>query len=174
MSMLSEIERDVILAIKLAGQNRGPTKPPSSKSIAQLEHVKMRLNQLLHSEPKSVRGWELLSNVEEALSNFSNAMNSIQRIIELASERKHIKRLAMLRARVQELNSLNLDEDDIGELKVYLSNNIVSEERGRISMALTEEWLKDNCYSEANLILAQLRYQGNVSDVDVLQFLSRS
>lgn len=172
--MLSEIEHDAILAIKLAGQTSGSRRRRSSKSIAQLVNVKMRLDQFLQSEPKNVRGWELLSNVEEALLSFSSAMQSIQRILELTSERKHIKRLAMLRARVQELNSLNLDEDDIGELKEYLSNNVAKEGHHQIEMVLTVEWLKDNCYSEANLILDQLRHQGNVSDVDVLQFISRT
>ena len=167
---LAKLKDALIEGIQLSQQGSYQRRAPAKASVPYFEKARDGLRQFVLTHPDSSEGWKLLSQVEECLLNFGQAVDCLQRSIALTKkpDKRSLKRLALLKQSMAEWSSLPLDPDELEALGRYLIENGASDEtRGR-SLDITRRWLEENGFRDIDRILQRLSAHGGYTDFQML------
>src|SRR5262245_4298424 len=93
---LSELLRD---GLKRSKQGSYERRAPATAALPYLRLARRGLRVLVKQQPGDAQAWRLLSQAEEALLDYRNARNALEKALSLEGTRspKSLKKLALLR-----------------------------------------------------------------------------
>ena len=85
---LKELQEILLQGQKLSMQGSLDRRMPDKKSIPFFIEVRKGLKEYVNLNPTDSTGWRLLSQAEESLLNYPEALSSLQKSIELGGKDK--------------------------------------------------------------------------------------
>ena len=166
---LSELKNLLIKGQQLSMQGSYQRRLPDKKAIPFLLDARKNLRQYVVQNPSEPQGWRLLSQAEECLLNYSEAITTFQKYQELVPSRdkKDLKRLIVLKENATEWSSLILLPEQLQELGKYLEQKLETEDCDH-TLRITQEWLKNNIPKNTSKIISAIRNRGGFCDCEVL------
>ncbi|PKA14337.1 DUF2695 domain-containing protein [Leptospira haakeii] len=166
---IEELRDQLISANQLSGQSSFDRRMPSKKSIPLFIEIRRKLKGILEIDASNADAWKLLSQSEEALLNYREAIDSFTKYLNFKGrDKKDLKRLALLKESQGEWEDLILAPKELKELGDYLNSNL-----SRItcdhSLVITRKYLEEK-YSKVELkrIITALQNHGGFCDCEVL------
>ena len=124
----------------------------------------------MRTSPNSAEAWQLLSQAEECLLNYGQAITYLQKAISLSGrrDRRSLKRLALLRESLAEWSALPLSPDELRDLGNYLTECGAAEESNGRTLQFTTDWLVEKNLPNCEEIIERLRNHGGYTDFTIL------
>ncbi|MBN8253617.1 DUF2695 domain-containing protein [Priestia flexa] len=169
MCSLKQIQETLLQGQQLAMQGSYQRRAPTKKAIPYLLKARKELKDFVNSYPTNAQAWRLLSQAEEYLLNYSDAILTLQKAINLdQKDKKDLKRLAKLKEYGGQWEDLDMSSRQLELLKVYLENQIEFQGCDH-TLTLTKKWLSENVSrNKQSKITKALRNQGGFCDCEVL------
>ncbi|HEV3079068.1 MAG TPA: hypothetical protein VGY66_04790 [Gemmataceae bacterium] len=145
-------------------------RAPTTKSIPLLETARDGLRRLLEKDRTNAEAWQLLSQAEECLLNYQEAITSLEQAKRLNGSRtkKDLKRLALLKESCGYWQDFPLSADQLRKLGHYLVGAGAEEEQRGRTFTFTRRWLAENKVPEPDAVIQALEKRGAFSDFQVL------
>lgn len=121
-------------------------------------------------EPDNTEAWRLLSQAEECLLHYREAIDCLQNAMRLTGQRdkRDLKRLAALQICLKEWEELPLAPAELQDLGEFLQEMGCDDEaRGR-SLRFTREWLERKRFDSPDIVLRALDRRSGFTDFQVL------
>lgn len=165
---LAQARECLLHGIRLARQRSYQRRAPARIAIPHLVEARRQLLDLLQQDPVNDDALILLSEAEEVLLNYTQAIRYLERAMnnELQRTKKNKKRLAALRQYAAQWEDLGLSPQQLAELGKHLAARGVSPVNR--SLELTREWLQSISVANADDVIAALHRRGAFSDFQVL------
>jgi hypothetical protein len=118
----------------------------------------------------SAEAWRLLSQAEECLLNYRQAVVCLEKAISLSGKRdkRMLKRLALLRESLSEWSALPLTPQQLRNLGEHLIEQGANEEWNGRSLKFTRQWLEAKQFANIEEVLEALSQRGGYTDFQVL------
>lgn len=148
---------------RLSGQYSYKRRAPNDDALPYLLESSSGLRKLIRKQPELAEAWRLLSYAEECLLNYLEARQSLERFLELSGsrDRKHLKRLALLKQCERDWAELKLSANQLEDLGDYLDLNLQNEDCDH-TYRLTEQWLQSQKLQNSARILRAFEKLGGV------------
>jgi tetratricopeptide (TPR) repeat protein len=157
---------------KLSGQGSYKRRAPHPDAHPHLVQALKQLVALCRSQPDNADAWLLRSEAHEALLQYPEATQALERAVAIAGPTKRTrKKLAHLRELVAEWAMLMLTPSQLHDLGQYLESQLAGQ-LGERDLHLTRQWLGDRDLDVAKIIQA-LENRGAFSDFEVLANIVR-
>jgi len=166
---LEELKEILLQGQKLSMQGSLDRRMPDKKSILFFIEARKGLKEYVTFNPEDSFGWRLLSQVEESLLNYPEALSSLQKSIELGGkDKKDLKKMALLKEYLVSWSKLELTQEELDFLGDYLDDKL--DEHGcNHTLSFTKKWIDDNIpKSKKTRIVKALREKGGFCDCEVL------
>ncbi|MEK5389699.1 DUF2695 domain-containing protein [Margalitia sp. FSL K6-0131] len=169
MDRLNELKDILIKGQQLSMQGSLQRRAPSKKAVPLLLSARQGLKEFVIENSNNALAWRLLSQAEECLLNYKEAIICQEKTMELGHrERKDLKRLALLKEYGGKWEEINLSPDQLETLWAFLDEMINSEGCDH-THKLTKSWLENNVpKSKISKIIKAMRNQGGFCDCEVL------
>jgi hypothetical protein len=165
---LGELQQILFSGQKLSMQGSYARRAPDKKGIPFLLEARKGLREYIISNANDSSAYRLLSQAEECLLNFREALIFLKKAINLSSsDRKDLKRMALLKEYEDNWDDLILTSDQIKLLNDYLDKNL-RENHCEHNFNLTKVWLENNFKGDKNKIIKSLQNHGGFCDCEVL------
>jgi tetratricopeptide (TPR) repeat protein len=160
----------LLQGIKRSKQGSYARRSPAQAAIHFLEEARHGLKELVKSEEHNAEAWRILSQAEECLLNYGEAIVCLEKAMALAIRRSRddLKRLALLKESFAEWNKLPLSPEELRLLGDFLIKCGANEEQNGRTLEHTKEWLDENCNSSLNAVIEALKKRGGHTDFLVL------
>ncbi|TGL31306.1 DUF2695 domain-containing protein [Leptospira koniambonensis] len=123
---IQKLKELLISGIMISGQSSLDRRLPAKKSVPIFIDVRRRLKDFLLENPDAVEGWKLLSQAEEALLNYADAISNFEKYLNLKGrDNKDLKKLAQLKESQLELHDLILSPEELKDLSNILNKYIL-------------------------------------------------
>lgn len=142
---------------------------PDKKSIPYLLEARKGLKEFVSLNPNDSNGWRLLSQAEECLLNYPEALSSLERSIKLgAKDKKDLKRIALLKEYLASWNELELTPKQLDSLGDFLDEKLYGCTCNH-TLDFTKEWIDRNMpKNKKSNILKVIQEKGGFCDCEVL------
>jgi hypothetical protein len=163
--------REVLLdGIRRSKQGSYQRRAPCKESIPFLVKARVGLEEFVKAHPDNAEAWRLLSQAEECLLSYRQAVNSLERAMSLEGSRKKgdLKKLALLRESLGNWERFPLSGEELRALGDFLVLCGANEESKGRTIENTRRWLEDNSIDNVDDILEALRARGAATDFQVL------
>lgn len=166
---LKEINDRLIEAIKLSGQLSLGRRSPKPEAEAIVNDIIFELRSYLKGNPVDDQAWRLLSQAEEILLRYKEAIDYLEKAISLTGkkDKRDLKRLTRMKEQLTEWTELPLSPRQLEELGNYLELHLAATSDAR-DLRLTKEWLQKQGFPGIDRILESLANRGAYSDSQVL------
>jgi hypothetical protein len=170
MSALDELRKLLIAGIKLSMQSSYERRAPAQNALPLFLQARVGLRQFVQDHPQSEEAWRLLSQAEECLLKYSDAINCLRQALLISGKRSKsdLKRLALLQQAMEQWSTLPLSPNELHELGDYLVQQGTNKDFQCRSMRLTKQWLNEKGFSNIDGILQELGNRGAYTDFQVL------
>ncbi|MHA7098801.1 DUF2695 domain-containing protein [Priestia aryabhattai] len=169
MNNLSELRIELVKGQKLAMQGSYQRRAPLKKAIPHLLVARKGLKDYVTQYPTNALAWQLLSEAEQYLLNYNEALTTLQNVLSLGDkDKKLLKRLAMLTEYGSRWQELEMTSEQLESLEIYLQEKL--ELYGcNHTLIYTREWLDINVLSsKKSKVVRALQNQGGFCDCEVL------
>ena len=142
--VLSRLRETLLEGIKLSMQSSCARRSPAPGAIPYLESARRSLREFSEHDPNNVEALRLLSQAEECLLNYREAISCIERAMKLegSKNKRDLKRPALLQEAAKEWWDLCLSPEDLRRLGEFLQASGADDPtRGR-SLEFTKQWLR--------------------------------
>ncbi|WP_277585232.1 DUF2695 domain-containing protein [Psychrobacillus antarcticus] len=169
MEKLEALKETLIEGQKLSMQGSWDRRAPAKKAVPFLLEARRGLKDYVVENETIPLAWRLLSQAEECLLNYNNAIYCLERAMELDKKnQKDLKRLFLLKDYGGMWNELNLSPEQLESLGIFLDEKLNADDCDH-SLKLTKSWLEDNIpKSKLSKIVKALKNQGGFCDCEVL------
>ncbi|WP_240949840.1 DUF2695 domain-containing protein [Psychrobacillus sp. BL-248-WT-3] len=169
MEKLEALKETLIEGQKLSMQGSLERRAPAKKAVPFLLEARQGLKDYVIENGTNPLAWRLLSQAEECLLNYNNAIYCLERAMELVKKnQKDLKRLALLKDYGGMWNELNLSAEQLESLGIFLNEKLNADDCDH-SLKFTKRWLEDNIpKSKLSKIVKALKNQGGFCDCEVL------
>jgi tetratricopeptide (TPR) repeat protein len=170
-STLSALREILLRGIKSSMQTSYARRSPESSAVPHLQKARAGLRHFVEINPTSAEGWRLLSQAEECLLNYNEAIASLERALSLTDQKKNhkdLKRLALLKAARSEWHDLSLSPEQVRALGEFLVGAGVGQAGEGRSLRFTKQWLADNNISNPEQVIHALARRGGYTDFQIL------
>jgi len=169
MNNLSELRIELVKGQKLAMQGSYQRRAPSKKAIPHLLVARKGLKDYVTQDPTNALAWQLLSEAQEYLLNYNEALTALQNALSLGDkDKKLLKRLAMLTEYGSRWQELEITSEQLESLEIYLQEKLESYGCNH-TLIYTREWLDINVLSsKKSKMVRALQNQGGFCDCEVL------
>jgi tetratricopeptide (TPR) repeat protein len=166
---LKELQEILLQGQKLSMQGSLDRRMPDKKSIPFLIEARKGLKEYVILNPTDNTGWRLLSQAEESLLNYPEALNTLQKSIELGGkDKKDLKKIALLKESLESWSELELTPEQLDSLGDYLDVKL-NEHDCNHTLSLTKEWIDENIpKSKKTKIIKAIQGKGGFCDCEVL------
>jgi tetratricopeptide (TPR) repeat protein len=173
---LENLTTTLMSGIRLSMQGSYSRRAPAKASVPYFIQARDGLREFVRRNSNSAEAWRLLSQAEECLLNYGQAIACLQKSISLSGKRdkRSLKRLAMLRESLTEWSSLPLGPDELRELGSYLVECGAAEERNGRTLQFTNDWLTEKGLANREEIVERLSKHGGYTDFTILYNVVRS
>lgn len=156
--------------VKKSMQTSYARRYPAKETVSTFETVRANLRTMVQHNPGNSEAWRLLSQVEECLLNYVEAIRCLEQAMSLgnARDRKDMKHLALLRSSQAEWASLRLSPAQLMSLGEFLVQAGVEKGAQHRSLELTRYWLETNGIVNPEEVIAALETRGAFTDFQVL------
>jgi len=127
------------------------------------------LKEYVAINPADSGAWRLLSQAEETLMNYPEALSSLQKFIELGGkDKRDLKKLALLKENLASWKALDLTPEEIKSIGDYIDEKL-KEHGCNHTLSHTKEWLDCNMpKSKKAKIIKAIQGKGGFCDCEVL------
>ncbi|WP_440604620.1 DUF2695 domain-containing protein [Bacillus sp. GB_SG_008] len=169
MDRLNELKATLIQGQRLSMQGSLQRRAPSKKAVPFLLSARQGLKEFVIENSNNALAWRLLSQAEECLLNYNEAVICQEKTLELGGrDRKDLKRLALLKEYSGKWEEINLSPVQLETLGTFLDEMINSKGCDH-SHKYTKSWLENNVpKSKISKIIKAMRNQGGFCDCEVL------
>lgn len=169
MEKLEVLKETLIEGQKLSMQGSLDRRTPAKKAVTFLLEAKQGLKNYVLENETDPLAWRLLSQAEECLLNYNNAIHCLERAMELDKKKqKDFKRLALLKDYGGKWNELNLSPEQLESLGLFLDEKLKIDDCDH-SLKFTKRWLEENIpKSKITKSVKALKNQGGFCDCEVL------
>ncbi|MBW0933484.1 DUF2695 domain-containing protein [Priestia megaterium] len=169
MDSLLDLRIELITGQKLAMQGSYQRRAPSKKAIPHLLVAKKGLKDYVKQYPTNALAWQLLSEAEEYLLNYNEALTALQNALSLGEkDKKLLKRLAMLTEYGNQWKELGITSEQLKSLEIYLQEKLESNGCNH-TLIYTRAWLDINVLSsKKSKLVKALQNHGGFCDCEVL------
>lgn len=169
MEKLEALKETLIEGQKLSMQGSLDRRAPAKKAVPFLLKARKGLKEYVKGNGTNPLAWRLLSQAEECLLNYNNAISCLERAMELDKKnQKDFKRLALLKEYGGMWNELNLSPEQLESLGLFLSEKLTADDCDH-SIKFTKRWLEENIpKSKISKIVKEFQNQGGFCDCEVL------
>ncbi|WP_336769779.1 DUF2695 domain-containing protein [Bacillus bombysepticus] len=169
MDRLNELKATLIQGQQLSMQGSLQRRAPSKKAVPFLLSARQGLKEFVIENSNNVLAWRLLSQAEECLLNYNEAVICQEKTLELGGrDRKDLKRLALLKEYGGKWEEISLSPVQLETLGAFLDEMINSKGCDH-SHKYTKSWLENNVpKSKISKIIKAMRNQGGFCDCEVL------
>jgi hypothetical protein len=166
---IKELQELLLQGQKLSMQGSLDRRMPDKKSIPYFLEARKGLKEFVSLNSSDSTGWRLLSQVEECLLNYPEALSSLEKAIELGGkDKKDLKRIALLKECLALWNELELTPEQLNSLGKYLDEKL-NECECNHTLAFTKEWIDGNLpKSKKSKIIKAIQGKGGFCDCEVL------
>ncbi|MCE9552166.1 MAG: DUF2695 domain-containing protein [Planctomycetes bacterium] len=166
---LPELRNLLLEGIRLSQQGSYQRRAPAQKARPYLISARDRLQQFVTDNPRDVEGWRLLSQAQECLLAYRDAISSLEKSLLVAGtgDRRDLRRLALLRQAADEWSQFPLTLRQIENLGQFLLSNGAHEEPQGRSMRWTKQWLIDNHHQDPTEVINAFSKRGAYTDFQV-------
>ena len=166
---LKELQQVLLQGQKLSMQGSLDRRMPNKKSIPFFLESRKGLKEYVILNPTDSMGWRLLSQVEESLLNYPEALSSLEKSIELGGkDKKELKKIALLKECLASWNELELAPEQLESLGDYLDEKL-GEHGCSHTLFFTKEWIDVNMpKSKKTRIIKAIQGKGGFCDCEVL------
>jgi tetratricopeptide (TPR) repeat protein len=166
---LKELQEVLLQGQKLSMQGSMDRRMPDKKSIPFLIEARKGLKEFVALNPLDNVAWRLLSQAEETLMNYPEALSSLEKSIELAGkDKKDLKRIALLKECLTSWNELGLTPEQMKSLGDFIDDKL-SEQVCDHTLSFTKEWLDGNIpKSKRAKMIKAIQGKGGFCDCEVL------
>ena len=165
---LEELHQILISGQKLSMQGSCDRRAPDKKSIPFLLQARKGLKEYIASNSNDSSAYRLLSQAEECLLNYREAIIFLKKAIDLSSaDKKDLKRIALLKEYENKWDNIILTNEQLDLLNEYLDKNL-QQKNCVHNLNLTKQWLKDNFKGDKNKVIKALQNYGGFCDCEVL------
>jgi len=167
---LKELQEILLQGQKLSMQGSLDRRMPDKKSIPFFIDARKGLKEYVTLNPEDSIAWRLLSQVEEALLNYPEALSSLEKSIELGGkDKKDLKKIALLKESLVSWDEL----DDLTPDQLESLGNYVDEKLGEFgcnhTLYFTKEWIDENIpKNKKTKIIKVLQGKGGFCDCEVV------
>lgn len=164
---LHELEATLIEGLKRSKQGSYQRRKPDKAAIPFLMKARKSLREYVQRDPGDAKAWRLLSQAEEALLNYPAAKKALERVLKQgASDRRDLKRMALLKEYSARWDDLGLTPDELDVLGRYLEQNLDQEPCDH-TLRRTEDWLQSQGKKKIPKILEAIKKNGGYCDCEV-------
>lgn len=169
MDTLNDLKNELLQGQMLSMQGSYQRRAPEKKAVPYLLNARNGLKDYVKENPLNVEAWRLLSQAEEYLLNYSAAIESLQKVMELGNkDRKDLKRLVLLKEYGGQWQEISLSPEQLEALGNYLREKIEAWGCDH-TLVFTKEWLDQNVpKSKKAKVVKALQNQGGFCDCEVL------
>lgn len=146
------LRETLLRGIKFSMQCSLGRRAPTTKSIPLLETARDGLRRLLEKDRTNAEAWQLLSQAEECLLNYQEAITSLEQAKESCGY----------------WQDFPLSADQLRKLGHYLVGAGAEEEQRGRTFTFTRRWLAENKVPEPDAVIQALEKRGAFSDFQVL------
>lgn len=166
---LKELQEILIQGQKLSMQGSLDRRMPDKKAIPFFIDARKGLNEYVIINPQDSIGWRLLSQAQEALLNYPEALSSLEKSIELGGkDKKDLKKIALLKECLKSWDELKLTPEQLESLGDYL-NEKLGEFGCKHTLSFTKEWIDENMTkNKKTKIIKSIQGKGGFCDCEVL------
>lgn len=166
---LKELQQILLQGQKLSMQGSLDRRIPDKKSIPFFIEARKGLKEYVILNPADSTGWRLLSQAEESLLNYHEALSSLQKLIELGrKDKKDLKKIALLKECLESWNELELTPEQLDSLGAYLDVKLNEYECSH-TLSFTKEWIEENIPKSKNTkIIKAIQGKGGFCDCEIL------
>jgi hypothetical protein len=167
---LEDLRAVLMSGIRLSMQGSLSRRAPAKASVPNLLRAREGLREFVRDNPVSAEAWRLLSQAEECLLNYKQAITCLEKSMSLSGSRdkRSLKRLAQLRESITEWSALPLTPGQLCELGEFLVLYGANEERLGRTLDNTRRWLETKGFSNVEEIIEALGNRGGFTDFQVL------
>ncbi|WP_019413165.1 DUF2695 domain-containing protein [Paenisporosarcina sp. TG20] len=172
MVNLNDLQNELIQGQKLSMQGSDQRRAPEKIAIPYLLSARKGLKEFVKQNEDNSLAWRLLSQAEEYLLNYNEAINCLQKVIELGGkdrkDRKDLRRLVMLKENGRQWQELNISPEQLELLGRYLEQKVESSGCNH-TLTHTKEWLDENIpKNKKSKVIKSIQNQGGFCDCEVL------
>ncbi len=169
MEKLEALKETLIEGQKLSMQGSWDRRAPAKKAVPFLLEARQGLKDYVAENETIPLAWRLLSQAEECLLNYNNAIYCLERAMELdKNNQKDLKRLFLLKDYGGMWNELDLSSEQLESLGIFLDEKLNADDCDH-SLKFTKRWLEENIpKSKISKIVKALKNQGGFCDCEVL------
>ena len=166
---LKELQEVLLQGQKLSMQGSLDRRMPNKKSIPFFLESRKGLKEYVILNPTDSMGLRLLSQVEESLLNYPEALSSLEKSIELGGkDKKDLKKIALLKECLASWNELELAPEQLESLGDYLDEKLGKHGCSH-TLSFTKEWIDGNIpKSKKIIIIKAIQGKGGFCDCEVL------
>lgn len=166
---LEELQELLLQGQKLSMQGSMDRRMPDKKSVPFLIEARKGLKEYVAMNPAESLGWRLLSQAEETLMNYPEALRVLEKSIELGGkDKKDLKRIALLKESLLSWNAIDLNPEQLESLGDYLDEKL-KENGCDHTLSYTKEWIDSNMQkSKKAKIVKAIQGAGGFCDCEVL------
>lgn len=174
-SDLMQLREVLLQGIRLSKQRSYGRRKPASPAIPYLAEARSGLRSFVETQPNSIDAWRLLSQAEECLLHYREAIDCLQTAMRLEGKRdkRDLKRLAGLHNWVEEWQKLPLTPAELHNLGDFLVEMGCDDEANGRSLRFTREWLEKRQCDFPGTVLTALGHRGGFTDFQVLHNVVR-
>jgi tetratricopeptide (TPR) repeat protein len=171
---LLSLRAKLLRGITLSKQSSYARRSPDRRALPLLEEARAGLRAVVEQSTTNSGAWRLLSQAEECLMNYREAISCLETAMELSQARstKDLKRLTLLKQSLKEWECLPLSPDELETLGRFLVASGVEDERIGRSLRFTTQWLREKGF-DVELALDRFWQRGAYTDFQVLYNLVR-
>src|SRR5688572_22764268 len=128
---LEDLRGILMSGIRLSMQGSLSRRAPAKASVPNLLRAREGLREFVSENPTSAEAWRLLSQAEECLLNYKQAMACLEKSMSISGSRdkRSLKRWAQLRESMTEWSTLPLTPGQLCELGEFLVQHGANDER---------------------------------------------
>jgi hypothetical protein len=167
---LTDLKELLLQGIRKSQQGSYSRRQPSRDALPFLEDARTRLVDFVTANPNNAEAWRLLSQAQECLLRYKDAIASFTRAITIEGKRdkKDLKRLALLKESASTWEALPLSSSDLQELGEFLVAERANEESKGRSLEITQRWLSIKGHNNPEHVIEALKARGGYTDFQVL------
>jgi hypothetical protein len=167
---LHTLRETLLQGIRMSKQGSYARRSPAPASVKYLRDACQGLRELVKRDEKNIEAWRLLSQAEECLLNYREAIACLEEAMFVANQRskQDLKRLALLKQSFAEWDKLPLSSKQLRSLGDFLEECGANEERNGRTLRFTMQWLDDNQIPSRDAVISAFKMRGGHTDFMVL------
>jgi hypothetical protein len=171
LDQLHELRSTLITGIQLSKQGSYHRRAPAEAALPFLNKALAGLREYVSNNSGDVEGWRLLSQAEECMLNFGNALACLEKAMALspARQKSDFKRLALLKDSIDYWKTIILSAVQLRQLGNFLLKKGVEDPAVGNSLRFCNEWLMENRVEDSEKIIKGFGEKGAYTDFQVLR-----